>query len=155
MNRIGQFRIIETLITIFLVIGSMIIAVNLQKVPSSWITYSGEDLKNMAFNILCEISIPIIEHEIFNQNENWENNIFFALNTLIPKNIYFNITIYEVLPMDSNVSLLKVVNRIPITNVPINYYGRIMEAKSAIYVHTSMDGRVYMIVLTLIRGGGG
>lgn len=154
MDRSGQFRIIETLLTMFLVISSMIFAVNLQKVPSSWITYSGEDLKNMAFNILCEISTPLIEHEILNQSIDWENNMFFALCTLLPRTVYFNVTIYEITPVASHNVSLRIVNRVPITNIPINYYGKIAEANSAVYMFTSIDGKVYMIVLILVRGGG-
>jgi len=151
LNCSGQFRIIEALITVILVIGSMTIAINIQRIPSSWIIYSREELDDMAFNLLDEISVPTISNILSNQTGKWEYDISLLLGTLLPKTVYFNMTIYEFTPINESTITMRILNRFAITNIPGSFVMDISESGSATYIFTSSDGRIYMLVLTLIR----
>lgn len=155
MDRRGQFRIIEALITTFLVIGSMIIVVEMQRVPRFWVTYESEDLEDMAFNFLSEMADSVLSSELADPSASWETNVFWALKTMLPPTLYFNMTIYRV-SLSSEVDInLDVMNRVPITNIQSEDSERIAESASATYIFTSPNGMVYMAVLTLMRSKGG
>lgn len=155
MNKRGQFRIIEALTTTILVVGSMIMALGIQRIPRTWITYEREDLKEMAFNLLAEIADPVLSSELATHQDSWESNVFWALNTMLPPTMYFNMTIYEVSLSSEGEINLETLNKTPITNIQGEEANRIAEAASAIYIFTSPDGKVYMALLTLARSRGG
>ncbi len=155
ISKRGQLRIIEALITAFLVIGSMIIVVELQRIPRTWITYESEDLEDLAFNLIAETADSVLTSELTNQSGLWENNIFWALRTMLPPTLYFNMTIYKVsISEDASVSLA-MMNRVPITNIQSEDYEKLAESASATYILTLPDGTVCMVVLTLMRSRGG
>jgi len=155
VDRRGQFRIIEALVTAVLVVGSMMIAVGIQRMPRFWITYETEDLEDMAFNMLAEIADQALLSRLLDSKGSWETDLFWTLNTMLPPTIYFNMSIYKMsLSSGGNISL-EALNRAPITNIQQENADRIAESASATYVFTSPDGTVYLAALTLARSRGG
>ena len=100
----------------------------------------------MAFNLLDGISVPTISNILSNQTGKWEYDI-----SLLPKTVYFNMTIYEFTPINESTITMRILNRFAITNIPGSFVMDISESGSATYIFTSSDGRIYMLVLTLIR----
>ncbi len=155
MKRRGQFRIIEALIAAILIIGSMAIAVNIQRIPRFWITYERENLEELAFNTLFNIADKVLLNMQLNSSSPWENDLFWVLNTMLPPTIYFNLTIYKITLQNETEITFERVNKTPITNIQAENINEIVESSSAMYVFTSRDGSVYLAILTLSRSKGG
>ena len=86
---------------------------------------------------------------------NWEWDLTLDLNTLLPPVLYFNMSIYEVqIRANGEVFVIPLSNE-PISNAPFGVSGQVLEKASVTYVYTSRTGCVYLIILSLTRGGVG
>lgn len=155
MRKRGQFRIIETLISTFIIISAFIIAVNLQDVPRTWIMREKKDLEDMAFNLLTKLINMNILDNVLNAGDKWELEMLLVLKTLLPPMIYFNLSIYEIHMSNNGTIQFKILNKNPITNILREDINKIGEIASASYIYTKDADSMYLIVLMLARSRGG
>jgi len=93
-NNKGQVRLIETIISAFVIL-SAITFVNVYSVLPSSQEYETSDLEKMGHNILHDLD----EHGILEQfvygTENDRENLMPALMVFFPPDLYFDLTIYD------------------------------------------------------------
>lgn len=153
LDRRGQFRIIEALISVAIIVSFLTASMVIQRIPRSWVSAMRGDLEEMAFNVLVEVADLGLFDSV--KTRGWELRTYLILKTLLPPSIYFNLTVYEVVLTSKYSARLEPVNMRPISNIVGESVSRIAESASACYVHTSSNGSAYLAVLTLASSRGG
>jgi hypothetical protein len=117
--RSGQIRIIEALLSAALVVASITVGVGLMKAPNSLSSRRTEDMSNSAYSLL----IRLAEAETFDEvmfingslRKGWEEELKVMVNSLIPVNAFFNMTIYNCTVRDQ-LAQEAVLNSCPMSN---------------------------------------
>ena len=159
MNRKGQARIIEAIVSAMIVIVAMSIASLLSRPPGTLFFREEKSLVKTGYSIINYMaSAKIFEEIIYREengqieyNDNWEEQLKSTLQFMVPANIVYNLTIYEIngtLTAD-NLKTTKL-NDKPISNIATTEGLSEMETVKYTYVCTrKARGKVLLIVLQL------
>jgi len=88
----GQMRIIEVILASFIIVFALSFANMFASAPTSS-TYEGTELEKLGYNALHDLDDQgLLPRFIY--NEEWEN-LTSALRVLLPLDVYFNATVYD------------------------------------------------------------
>lgn len=122
MNKKGIGTIIEAIIASLLLITVFSVSFFLISTPSISHQRYSEDLTKEGYNLLSALAANdgfdgVLYDSKGNLTKGWEQQLTVAINTLIPSNIIFNVTIYEAVnDTQTNMVVLKILNNATISN---------------------------------------
>ncbi|MEM3826819.1 MAG: hypothetical protein QXZ08_04590 [Nitrososphaeria archaeon] len=116
----GISRIIEAVVSSLLILAAFTISYYLTLPPNTPHQRSSEDLKKFGYNLLSSLAANQgFDQLIFDSNGNvkvgWEQQFKVVINSLIPHNIIFDISIYN-----ATLSELGFVELVPLNNAVIS-----------------------------------
>lgn len=92
LRKRGQMRIIEALIACLLVFLTLSMATFFSNV---YVMNKGGNLNKVGMNIIDTIDDSAVIEEIIEQNEGWETKLKSLIDSLLPPDIFYNLTIYS------------------------------------------------------------
>lgn len=100
MNKKGISRIIEAVVSALLILAAFSISYFLTLPPNTPHQRASEDLKKFGYNLISSIAANQgFDNLIFDSKgavkEGWEQQFKVVINSLIPHNIIFNISVYN------------------------------------------------------------
>ena len=122
MKRRGVARILEAVFSAVLIIEAVAIGYMLLKTPNPGTTKSTEELYKFGYSMLSSLCANNgLDRLIFDSNWNirrgWEGDLKVVMNSLVPPNVVFNISIYNATYDEEGFIKLVRLNRVPISNV--------------------------------------
>lgn len=117
----GISRIIESVVAALLILAAFSISSYLTLPPNTPHQRSSEDLTKFGYNLLSSLAVNDgFDKLIFDSNgnlkEGWEQQLKVVINSLIPQNIIFNITVYNATLNELGFVELKELNTKTISN---------------------------------------
>ena len=91
-NKKGQLRIIETILASFIVVAALSFA-NLYVTAPTSPKYESDELQKLGYNVLQDLNDQDLLTRFVYQKE-WDN-LESALRVTIPRDVYFNLTVYS------------------------------------------------------------
>ncbi|MEM2714814.1 MAG: hypothetical protein QXL45_03755 [Candidatus Bathyarchaeia archaeon] len=145
--RLGQARIIEAVMAAILIFIAFTAAFFMLFSSEKFFKQETVDLNRLAYNVLHSLAESGIIDEVINETEiNAERKLMGALQSLLPQNIYFNLTVYETASWSRVLS--------PISNAPPDVFEESGEVASAGITYTSKRvKKTYYLNLKLTRAG--
>ena len=123
MKRKGVARILEAVFSAVLIIEAVAIGYMLLKTPNPATTKSTEELYKFGYSMLSSLCANNgLDSLIFDSNWNirrgWEGDLKVVVNSLVPPNVIFNISVYNATYEEEGgfIKLVKL-NHVPISNV--------------------------------------
>jgi len=123
MKRKGVARILEAVFSAVLIIEAVAIGYMLLKTPNPGTTKSTEELYKFGYSMLSSLCANNgLDSLIFDSNWNirrgWEGDLKVVVNSLVPPNVIFNISVYNATYEEEGgfIKLVKL-NHVPISNV--------------------------------------
>lgn len=104
------------------------------------------DLNRLSYNSLHHLAGSSVIEEVVNEPQS-SSRLFEAIQTLLPRNVYFNLTIYE--RDGSGLWILK----LSISNAEARVFELSSEVAASSTVYTSKKGEIYLLCLKLTRVG--
>ncbi len=151
--RRGQSRILEAVVAAAIIFTVFSVSSFLVRASDVRVLQERADLDRLGYNILHRLLESGAYGEIMarsaSQPELAELLLKEALQKALPQSVYYNLTIMEC----DGLTLTP----LPINpcNAPGEPASRPLEASSTSLIYTSGDGRIYLLILTLTREGGG
>ncbi|MEM1514978.1 MAG: hypothetical protein QXT26_02915 [Thermoproteota archaeon] len=151
-RRLGQARIIEAVMASILLLIVFAVAFYMLFSSEKFFKQEVVDLNRLAYNILHRLAESGIIDEAVSGGQNGEIKLLDALQGLLPQNIYFNLTIYEVddsgqwRPVDLN-------GKFYVSNAPHEVFKISSDIASTGIIYTSRNGKTYFLNLVLTRAG--
>lgn len=147
-SRLGQMRILEAVVASILIYIAFTAVFYMLFSSEKSFKYEAVDLGRLAYNVLHRlVESDVIEGILIDAQGNG-TMLIAVLQGLLPQNVLFNLTIYEV----GHVGLW---NRVLIiSNAPKEAFEVTNEVASASAPYTSRWGRMYFLCLSLTRIGG-
>jgi len=158
IRRRGQARLVEAIVSAIIVIVAMSIAGLLSRPPGTVFFREEKSLVKTGYSIINYMAnAKIIEEIIYKEengqikyNDNWEEQLKAILQFMVPANIAFNLTIYEISGTIENNLKIKPLNSKPISNIETGEGLAEMETIKYTYVCTcKARGKVLLIILQL------
>jgi predicted PurR-regulated permease PerM len=160
--RAGIARMIEAVISAILIIGAFSVSYYLLIPPSASQIRSGESLTKYGYNLLSTLASSNGFERLFidyhgERVSDWEQQLKSTLNSLLPSNVLFNLTVYKAMEVQGGngfVSLI-VLNKVPISNVgdPRSFIDA-GETAQITYVYTMKNMTILVFNLRLADIGG-
>lgn len=148
--RLGQARIIEAVIASILVFIAFTAAFFMLFSSEKFFKQEAVDLNRLAYNVLNRlVESGVIEDSIENGQVD-ETKIINALQSLLPQNMYFNLTVSRWVSESGGIGGWVAISSF-ISNAPEDLFKTSTEVASASIVYTSKDGGVYRFRLSLTR----
>lgn len=99
MNTRGQMRTVEALLASGIIAVAMVTMINLTRAPDPYSTKSRSDLVKYCYDFLMNLA----EEEVFDKvvfesgsvRDDWEGLMNNMLNVLLPANMLYNMTVYN------------------------------------------------------------
>ena len=157
-GRRGQIRVIEAVMAALLIFASFAISSALSAPYRVWVVKQSSELEGQGFSAMNMLAANgALEDFLSNRPDGWEARLTVLTQSLLPPDVYFNLTIYSInLTSSSPAAVLTVVNRVPITDMgSTNLLNQALEVVSDTYPYTSRANVYYELVLVLSRGGTG
>jgi hypothetical protein len=158
-NRAGQMRILETVIAAVILFIVFSAATFLVQTSDVKVLQERSDLDRLGYNVLNSLmesgTIETIETSPLYQNWNQTTDLYLktAVHSLLPVNIYFNLTLFKSTDMTTYVKLQPVTSNVA-TASPTSFTNS-TEVSSTDIIYTSKNGNVYHAILLLARAGEG
>ncbi|RLG59943.1 hypothetical protein DRN86_03435 [Candidatus Geothermarchaeota archaeon] len=161
MNRKGISKIFEALCSTVILL--IVISVFSQlTAPSNPYSFQAEaELRKLGYNVLQQMAIKGgIDNVFFNEttgelNEDWGLKVKIALQNILPKGLFFNLTVYNATIQDDHVVLQLLDENYPyISNFVRKFEESTAVGTTYIYTTKNIAGKVRILVfyLNLIRG---
>lgn len=118
-SRGGQIRIIEAILSAAIIVVSITIGIGLMKTPSPLSSRRTEDVSRFAYSLLFSLAEAETFDRVMYANgslvPNWEEQMKVMIGSLLPSNMFFNMTVYN---CTVNYGLVEevVINSCPISN---------------------------------------
>ncbi|MEM3591161.1 MAG: hypothetical protein QW702_03575 [Candidatus Bathyarchaeia archaeon] len=145
-SRLGQVRIIEAVIAAILIFIAFTAAFFMLFSSEKFFKQETVDLNRLAYNVLHRLAESgVIEIAV---NEGQSTVLANALQSLLPQNVYYNLTIYKRDSSGQGWSYPSYVS-----NAPREVFKRSSEVASASITYTSKNGKIYYLNLVLTRAG--
>ena len=157
-NHAGQARILEAIIAAVIIFIVFSVATFLVQTSDVRVLQERSDLDRLGYNVLNNLmesgTVETIEtssaYQIATQRDLYLRT---AVQSLLPVNIYFNLTLFNCTDMTTYVQLRTVTNNVA-NALPI-LFANSTEVSSTDMIYTSKNGNVYHAILLLARAGGG
>ena len=158
MTRRGQARIIEAIVSAIIVVAAVSIASLLSRPPGTVFFREEKSLIKTGYSVINYMANAKILEEIIYKEENgqikysdnWEEQLKPILQFMIPANIAYNLTIYEINGTIGNNLKMVPINDEPISNIITTEGMAEMETIKYTYVCTrKARGKVLLIILQL------
>lgn len=147
-SRFGQMRILEAVVASILIYIAFTAVFYMLFSSEKSFKYEVVDLERLAHNVLHRLVESDVIEETLTSTQGSETKLIIALQGLLPQNVFFNLTIYEVDRVGSR-------NRmITVSNAPKGVFKVANEVASASTLYTSRWGGIYLLYLSLTRVGG-
>lgn len=91
-NKKAQLRIIETILASLIVVAALTFA-NLYVIAPTSPKYASDELQKLGYNVLQDLYDQDLLARFVYQNE-WDN-LESALRVTLPRDVYFNLTVYD------------------------------------------------------------
>jgi len=122
MKREGVARILEAVFSAVLIIEAVAVGYMLLKTPNPGTTKSTEELYKFGYSMLSSLCAnngldSLIFDSSWNIRRGWEGDLKVVVNSLVPPNVIFNISIYNATYDEEGFIRLVKLNHIPISNV--------------------------------------
>lgn len=140
----GQARILEAVIAAILIFMTSSVAFFMLFSSERVFKQEVVDLNRLAHNVLHRLAESGIIDEALKDGEADTRKLMSAIQSLLPHNVYFNLTINAVSDPDKSIS---------ISNAPQNVFEGSGEVASASITYTSKRGLIYQLNLKLTRIG--
>ncbi|MEM2981067.1 MAG: hypothetical protein QW385_06890 [Thermoproteota archaeon] len=99
MDNRGQMRVVEALLASGIIAAAMITMMNLTRTPDPYSTKSRNELTRYCYDFLMNLAEEeVFDKVIFDSNgtrNEWEGLMKNMLNALLPANILYNMTVYN------------------------------------------------------------
>lgn len=157
-NRAGQMRILEAIIAAVIIFIVFSVATFLVQTSDVKVLQERTDLDKLGYNVLNNLmesgTIETIETSSAYQNAT-QRDLYLrtAVQSYLPVNIYFNLTLFNSTDMTTYVQLRMVTNNV--ANALPTSFTNSTEVSSTDMIYTSKNGNVYHAILLLARAGGG
>lgn len=139
----GQARILEAVIAAILMFITFSAAFFMLFSSERVFKQEAVDLNRLAHNILHRLAESDVIDEALKDGEADAGKLMSAIQSLLPQNIYFNMTI-------SGGDLSQPIS---VSNAPQNIFEESGEVASASIIYTSKRGLIYWLTLKLTRAG--
>ena len=162
--RHGQVRIIELLLTAFMMAVTIIFVMNFTRPIKSIYIRETSDLRRLAYNLLNDFATAGVYEDVIVQGNlsgtNWEDEMRLVLSISLPPEILFKMEVYELhfSPITGDITYIRLDNG-RITNLENFDQEKLIEAESVSYTYVivgepdKVRGTVLYIVLVLGFGG--
>ncbi|MGB9727768.1 MAG: hypothetical protein ACPLZF_05100 [Nitrososphaeria archaeon] len=145
----GISRIIESVVAALLILAAFSISSYLTLPPNTPHQRSSEDLTKFGYNLLSSLAVNDgFDKLIFDSNGNlkdgWEQQLKVVINSLIPQNIVFNITVYNATLNELGFVELKELNTKTISNA-VDEFGK---ANEAVFLKAGENAQVSYVYTT-------
>lgn len=152
--RSGQARIIEAVMASILIFIAFTAAFYMLFSSERFFRQEAVDLNRLAYNTLHRlVESGAIEEAVGGDNVN-ETKLRNAIQSLLPQNIYFKLTIYNLTIYGGNSGQQSRIEEISsISNAQQEVFERSSEVVSASITYTSRDRKIYYLCLSLTRAG--
>ncbi len=166
MKHRGIARIVEAVFSAILIIAAVSISYHLLIPPNPSTIRSNEELSKFGYSLLSSLGSDngydkLLFDKEGNLREGWENDFKVVINSLVPPNIIFNITVYNATVNSSTGFVdLEKLNTIPISNTDSNeVFLKAGENIQVMYIYTtynSVEDKIQIIYifmkLAVLRG---
>lgn len=166
MKHRGVARIVEAVFSAILIIEAVSVSYYLLVAPNPGTTRSSEELSKFGYSLLSSLASnngfdTMLFDSAGNIREGWENEFKVIMNSLVPPNIIFNITVYNAtINSSTGFVVLEKINEVPISNVVSeDAFIKAGEDVQVTYVYTTYKSerdeiQIYFIYLELavLRG---
>ncbi|MEM1508194.1 MAG: hypothetical protein QW262_08125 [Candidatus Bathyarchaeia archaeon] len=150
-SRLGQVRIIEAVIAAILIFIAFTAAFSMLFSSEKFFKQETVDLNRLAYNVLHRLAESgVIETAI---NEGQSAVLANALQSLLPQNVYYNLTIYERDSSGQGWIPVNLGGKPYVSNASGEVFERSSEVASASITYTSKNGKIYYLSLILTRAG--
>ncbi|MEM2152941.1 MAG: hypothetical protein QW294_06680 [Candidatus Bathyarchaeia archaeon] len=150
-SRLGQVRIIEAVIAAILMFIAFTAAFFMLFSSEKFFKQETVDLNRLAYNVLHRLAESgVIEIAV---NEGQSAVLANALQSLLPQNVYYNLTIYERDSSGQGWIPVNLGGKSYVSNASGEVFERSSEVASASITYTSKNGEIYYLSLVLTRAG--
>ncbi|MEM2587766.1 MAG: hypothetical protein QXV23_05645 [Candidatus Bathyarchaeia archaeon] len=147
----GQMRIIEAVIAATLMFIVFTAAFFMLFSSEKFFRQEAIDLNRLAYNVLHRLAESgVIETAI---DKSQSAMLASALQSLLPQNVYFNLTIYERDGSGQGWIPVNLDGKPYVSNASGGVFERLSEVASASITYTSKNGKIYYLSLVLTRAG--
>ncbi len=149
MSKKGISRIIESVVSALLILAAFTISYYLTLPPNTPHQRASEDLKKFGYNLLSSLAANQgFDRLIFDSSgsvkEGWEQQFKVVINSLIPHNIIFNISIYN-----ATLNELGFVELVPLNNDVIsNAVDEFGKANEAVFLKAGENVQISYVYTT-------
>ncbi|MEM4640660.1 MAG: hypothetical protein QXT93_12370 [Thermofilum sp.] len=160
-GRKGQFRIIELIIAVTMVVAVMLLVMFFTRPMRSVYLREVADLRSLAYNLLNNFADAGVFERILNSTQNgekgWEGRLRMLVSSSLPPGLVFRMEIYDVKINEDGTIELKRIDEGAITNMERDT--ELVEAESVQYTLVctrdpdSVRGRILYIVLVIGYAG--
>ena len=169
MRRRGVATIVEAIVSSLILIAAF--SMGFYFISSPVISHQrySEDLTKLGYNLLSGLAANDgFDKLIYDSQGNiivgWEQQLKVVIDSLLPRNIIFNITVYEAKLIDDNLTNfvdLKILNNVTVSNT-VDEFGHSNEAAflkagenaEASYIYTTKQLHILVITMKLATLGG-
>ncbi|MEM2173303.1 MAG: hypothetical protein QXS66_08745 [Thermoproteota archaeon] len=99
MNNKGQMRVVEALLASGIIVIAMIMTISLTRAPNPYSAKSRVELEKYSYDFLMSLAEQEVFDKVIFKSENvrddWEGLMKNVLNALLPPNILYNMTVYN------------------------------------------------------------
>lgn len=99
MNTRGQMRTVEALLASGIIVVAMTVMINIVKPPDPYVTKSRSDFTRYCYDFLMNLADEEVFDEVMftpeGMRRDWEGLMKNMLNALLPPNILYNMTVYN------------------------------------------------------------
>lgn len=146
-SRVGQVRIIEAVVASVMLFIIFTTAFFMLFSSEKFFEQETVDLNRLAYNVLNRLVESGVIEEAVSDGRVDGVKIASTLQSMLPQNIYFNLTISERTTSGSWRTTTS------ISNAPRDLFEKSLEVASAGIIYTTKDGRMYYLSLSLTRAG--
>ncbi|MEM2305941.1 MAG: hypothetical protein QXK51_11425, partial [Candidatus Methanomethylicia archaeon] len=109
MNSKALLRMIEAILAAIIILTSFTLSYYYSAPPNPFTVRAKGDLEKLAYDVLHRLAEEKAFDEAIKEPSIWMNELAAALRTLLPKNIIYNLTIYQaVKSTENNVNLIPI-----------------------------------------------
>lgn len=146
-SKLGQVRVIEAVVASIIMLIMFTAAFYMLFSSEKFFKQEVVDLNRLAYNVLHHLlESNVVEEAVSEEGAVNELKLMNVVESLIPQNVLFNLTIWE-----------HEVNRwnliASIHNTPLEVFERASEIASAGVTYTSRSGKILYLNLILVRTG--
>ena len=153
-------RILEAMLAALVLMITITIAMNMMKAPSPLSSKGKNELTQFGYDFLIKLTdAQLLDEVMFERGtmrQGWEERMKVLINSMIPANLFYNMTIYNttyVEHFDFGDPVLVKINTVQITNTGSASFTEGLEVASADAIYTTQNFRVLRIHLDLVNVG--